>query len=74
MPNGIDLREISGGTVAATVHRGPYDEIGPAYHTLAGWLQENDRVVTGLPCEMYLNDPQTVPPDDLLTESHHLST
>lgn len=60
-------RELEGGTVAATVHRGPYPEIGPAYHTLTGWVAEHGHEMAGPPREIYLNDPQMVAPEDLLT-------
>jgi hypothetical protein len=37
------------GSVAWTVHRGPFDEIGPASHTVAGWIQEHGHEVAGPP-------------------------
>ncbi len=49
-------------------HRGPYDEIAPAYHTITGWVQDHGHQITGAPREIYLNDPQIVIPADLLTE------
>lgn len=55
-------------TVASTVHRGPYEQVGPAYHTLSGWIQEHGHEIAGPPRERYLNDPQEVAPEDLLTE------
>ncbi len=60
-------RELEGGTVATVTHRGPYEEIAPAYHTLAGWISEHGHESAGPPREIYLNDPQTVPPEELLT-------
>lgn len=61
--------EVSAMTVASTVHRGPYDEVGPAYHTLTGWIQEHGHEVAGPPREVYLTDPQETPdPADYLTE------
>lgn len=64
----VEWKQVSGGTVASTVHRGPYDEIGPAYHTITGWIQDRGHQTAGPPREIYLNDPQTVIPEDLLTE------
>lgn len=61
-------KEVPGGTVAFTTHRGRYEEVGPAYHTVAGWIQDHGHQITGAPREIYLNDPQTVAPEDLLTE------
>lgn len=60
-------RELEGGTMATTVHRGPYEEIAPAYHTLTGWISEHGHEIAGPPRETYLNDPQVIPPEDLLT-------
>ena len=50
-----------------TVHRGPYEEIAPAYHTLTGWISEGGHEIAGPPREIYLNDPHTVPPEKILT-------
>jgi effector-binding domain-containing protein len=61
--------ELPAMTVASTMHRGPYDELGPAYHTLTGWIQEHGHEIAGPPREIYLNDPQETPdPADYLTE------
>ena len=69
IPDGSEVysRELEGGTVAATVHRGPYQEIGAAYHTLTAWISEHGHEIAGPPREIYLNDPQTVAPEELLT-------
>lgn len=50
------------------MHRGPNNEIGPAYHTLAGWIQEHGHELAGPPREIYLNDPQEVEPAEIPTE------
>ncbi len=60
-------RTLEGGTVATTVHHGPYQEIAPAYHTLTGWVSQHGHAMAGPPREVYLNDPQMVPPEELLT-------
>lgn len=60
-------RELEGGAMATTVHHGPYEQISPAYHTLTGWVSEHGHEIAGPPREIYLNDPQTVPPQELLT-------
>ncbi|HWS38653.1 MAG TPA: MerR family transcriptional regulator [Actinoplanes sp.] len=65
----VHYRELPGGTVASTVHRGPYQEISPAYHVVTGWIEENGVAAHGAPREIYLNDPQTVgSPEELITE------
>ena len=60
-------RTLEGGTMAATIHHGPYEQIGPAYQTLTGWISEHGHETAGPPRETYLNDPQTVAPEELLT-------
>jgi len=63
----VNERELEGGTMATTVHHGPYEEIAAAYHTVAGWISEHGHEVAGPPREIYLNDPQIVAPEELLT-------
>jgi effector-binding domain-containing protein len=66
--NGVHHAVLPGGLVASTTHRGPYDEIRPAYHTLAGWVQEHGHELAGPPREIYLDDPTAVPAEELRTE------
>ena len=55
--------------VATTVHRGPYDEEGPAYQTVDAWVQEHGHASAGPAREVYLTDPDETPdPADYLTE------
>lgn len=68
-PDGpVEWKAVPPGTVASTTHRGPYDEIAPAYHTVTGWIQDHGHQMAGPPREIYLNDPQEVAAEDLLTE------
>jgi effector-binding domain-containing protein len=60
-------RELEGGTMASTLHRGPYEEIAAAYHALTGWISERGHEIAGPPREIYLNDPRVVPAEELLT-------
>jgi len=60
--------ELAGGPAAVTVHRGPYAEIAPAYHTVSGWIADHGHELAGGPREVYLNDPREVAEADLLTE------
>lgn len=66
--NGVISTTISGGPAATTVHRGPYAEVGPAYHAVSTWVTEHGHNLVGPPRETYLNDPTEVPESDLLTE------
>jgi effector-binding domain-containing protein len=60
-------RELEGGPMAVTAHHGPYEQIAPAYHTSTGWISEHGHDISGPPREIYLNDPQKVAPEELLT-------
>jgi effector-binding domain-containing protein len=63
----VYTRELEGGIMAATTHQGPYHEIAPAYHTLTSWISEHGHEMAGPPREIYLNDPQSVSEEELLT-------
>ncbi|MEM6533223.1 MAG: MerR family transcriptional regulator [Myxococcota bacterium] len=54
--------------VAWLLHRGSYDTLGLAYHALDAWSQGLGHTRAGPMREIYLNDPSTVSPEDLLTE------
>jgi effector-binding domain-containing protein len=60
-------RELEGGPMATTVHRGPYEQMPSAYHALTGWIAEHGHDIAGPPREIYLNDPRTVGAEELLT-------
>ncbi len=64
----VIAREISAGVVASTTHKGPYAEVGPAYHAISAWIAEHGHSTTGGPCEIYLNDPTEVEESEQLTE------
>jgi AraC family transcriptional regulator len=59
---------LPGGRMARIVHRGPYTACEPTYHRLFNWLAQHNIPVTGPIRELYLTDPHTVPPEDVLTE------
>jgi effector-binding domain-containing protein len=64
----VALEEVPGGSVASTVHVGPYNEVGKAYVALQKWMTDNGRRPAGMMREIYLNDPDSVPPEQLMTE------
>ncbi len=63
---GIKTREAR--EVAATVHSGSYHEIGASYDALRRWIEAQGYQIAGPAEEIYLNNPQEVPPEELLTE------
>lgn len=64
----IKSYELPGGRMAKIVHKGPYQDCGPAYEKLFAWLKENGKTLVGPTREVYLNDLREVPPEELLTE------
>jgi AraC family transcriptional regulator len=64
----IGIRQIEAQTVASIMHKGPYDQVGPAYERLFAWIPMQGRQVCGPPRELYLNDPGEAAPEEYLTE------
>lgn len=52
----------------ATVHQGPYEELPAAYQALAAAMEEQGLQPAAEPREVYLTNPQEIPPDDSQTE------
>jgi AraC-like DNA-binding protein len=55
---------------ARTTHFSPYHQLGETYSSFLGqWLPRSGRELRTAPCfEVYLNDPQSTDPEDLLTD------
>lgn len=67
--NGVEIQWLPGGTYAATLHVGPYGEVGIIYAAIYRWCAENGWGVQPAPSlEIYLNDIHTTPAAELLTE------
>lgn len=64
----VDSVEMPEATVAATLHKGAYDEVTPAYHAISSWMADNGWEPAGPPREIYLNDPTEVTVSEQLTE------
>ncbi|MGI3170055.1 AraC family transcriptional regulator [Pseudooceanicola sp. C21-150M6] len=72
VPEGLELREMTGGEAAVLTYRGPYANLPAAYDYLFGsWLATSGREPGTQPAyELYLNTPMYTDPADLLTEIH----
>jgi AraC family transcriptional regulator len=66
----IGMQEIAGGEYAVVRHRGPYERLSETYRKLfREWMPMSGRKVRSAPCfEVYINDPLSVRPEDLVTE------
>lgn len=66
----IGVQDVSGGEYACVVHKGPFEGLQQTYHRLCGeWIPAHDRELRSSPSyEIYLNDPNVTPPEELLIE------
>ena len=65
---GLGVKRVEGAEMAATMHKGPFHEVGKIYGALVGWIMENGYEIAGPPEEVYLTDPAYTPAEELLTE------
>ena len=65
---GIGVKTVEGVEVASAMHKGPFDQVGPVYAELFQWLTDNGYELAGPTEEVYLSDPGTTAPEELLTE------
>lgn len=66
--NEIKCYTLPGGSMAKTIHKGPYEECGPTYEKLYKWIEEQGKKISGPVREVYLNDPNEVQKEEILTE------
>jgi effector-binding domain-containing protein len=60
--------EIPACEAAVAHHVGRYDRLEDAHTAVREWIAAQGRTPGGPPIEIYLNDPQSVPPDKLETD------
>jgi len=65
---GCGVKHVGTHLVAATMHKGPYDEVSDTYLALAAWVEDNGYRMAGPPEESYLSNPKDTAPEDYLTE------
>jgi len=64
----FEVKNLPKRKVASLVHKGSYEIIGMEYKNLYEYIMKNGLEMTGPMMDIYLNDPNTVEPDDILTE------
>lgn len=64
----IKAGEIPGGKQVSCLHKGPYNQVEPAYAALMRFVDENGYTATGVSYEFYYNSPAEVPESELLTK------
>jgi AraC family transcriptional regulator len=68
----IGVQEIPGGEFAIFTHQGPLENLLKSYQAIFGeWAPKSGRVIKAGPgYEVYLNDPNTTPPEKILIDIH----
>jgi len=64
----VEVRNLEPCRVLSLVHRGSYETIGQAYQRLHGYAAEKGLEITGPMRDLYLNDPNAVEQDQIMTE------
>lgn len=64
----FEVKNLPKRKVASLVHKGSYETIGMAYKNLYEYIMKNGLEMAGSMMDIYLNDPNTVESDDILTE------
>ena len=65
---GLGVKNIEETTVASTTHKGPYESMRPTYTALQRWIADRSYEPSGPAAEVYISDPNEVPPEETLTE------
>lgn len=58
----VESITLPGGTALAVMHRGDYSEVAGAYRAAEQWMKDNDWDGTGVPWEVYLDEPEVANP------------
>jgi len=66
----IGIQTIMGGRYAMITHIGSYEDLSTTYRQIFGqWLSQSEHEAADKPCfEIYLNDPESTEPEDLVTD------
>jgi effector-binding domain-containing protein len=64
----IKCYELTGGTMAKIIHKGPYEKCTPTYEKLYAWIKQNGKRISGPVREVYINDPNEVGIEEAITE------
>lgn len=66
--DGVELEELPAVEAATLLYKGPYGGMEPSWRRLMEWVGTSGRRPGGPMREIYLNDPDQVAEEDLLTE------
>ena len=64
----MEVRILPGGKMLSLIHKGSYNKLHEAWSRIGAYAAEKEYVPNGLHREVYLNDPNIVSEEELLTE------
>ena len=64
----MEVRTLPGGQFLTTIYTGPYQGLHEGWCRVYAYAEEHNLAILAPGREMYLNDPATVPEEELLTE------
>ena len=64
----FEIKNLPKRRVDSLIHKGSYETIGSAYAQLYDYVIRSELELSGPMMDVYLNDPNTVEPDEILTE------
>jgi effector-binding domain-containing protein len=67
-PEGAKITSLPGGEAARTVHIGSYETLSKEYGRLEAWLRERGKRPGVGPWEVYVDDPERTPHDQVRSE------
>jgi len=71
LTSGIEFGEVPGAQYATMRYIGPYDQMEPVWSSFTNHIEKNlnRRISEDIPAlEIYVNDPETTPPQQLITD------
>jgi effector-binding domain-containing protein len=64
----LEIKNLPKRKVASLIHKGSYDTIALAYKTLYDYIVKNGFEMIGTMMDIYISDPNTTKPEEILTE------
>ena len=64
----VQIKELPEIEVASFIHKGAYEKVNSSWKKVYTWIYRNNYKPAGPGREVYLNSPEEVPEDSLLTE------
>lgn len=68
--SGVQVKTTVGGKALWTVHTGPYDGLRQHYEKIEAYLAAHGLETTGPPWDVWISDPQSTPPEELVTHTY----